>query len=111
MVNQYTVVHHHILKAKTKLYNGKINTNFLDNKIPRKGSQFICLSVILINFVFRTGKNYYPQVLLEEYKYVVKEKRVPKYIIDDIEIISDSDKENPDEQNSNEENSKKVSIC
>ena len=65
----------------------------------------------MINFVFRTGKNYYPQVLLEEYKYVVKEKRVPKYIIDDIEIISDSDKENPDEQNSNEENSKKVSIC
>ena len=50
-------------------------------------------------------------MLLEEYKYVVKEKSVPKYIIDDIELISDSDKENPDEQNSNEENSKKVSIC
>ena len=40
----------------------KINTNFHNNKIPKKGSQFICLSVILINFVFRTSKTYYPQV-------------------------------------------------
>ena len=28
------------LKAKIKPYNGKINTNFHNNKIPREGSQF-----------------------------------------------------------------------
>ena len=50
------------LKANRKFYNGKINTNFHNNEIPRQGSQFICSSVILINFFFRTGKNYYPQV-------------------------------------------------
>ena len=50
------------LKAKIKFYNGKINTNFHDDKILKEGSQFICLSVVLIDFVFRTGKNYYPQV-------------------------------------------------
>ena len=54
----------------------------------------ICLSLILIDFVFRTDKNYYPQVFLEEYKYVVKENKIPKYIIDNIKISSDSDKEN-----------------
>ena len=54
----------------------------------------------MIGFAFRTGKNYYPQVLLEEYKYVVKEKKIPKYIIDDIEISSDFDRENSDEENS-----------
>ena len=48
---------------------------FHNNKIPREGSQFICLSVILIHSVFRTGKNYYPQVFLDECKYVVKEKK------------------------------------
>ena len=53
--------------------------------------------------VFRTGKNYYSQVFLEECKYVVKEKKMPKYIIDDIEISSDSDRENSDKENSNEE--------
>ena len=41
------------LKAKIKPYNGKINTNFRNNKIPREGSQFICLSVIVIDSVFR----------------------------------------------------------
>ena len=39
------------LKTKIKSHNGKINTNFHNNKIL-KGSQFICLSVILIDFVF-----------------------------------------------------------
>ena len=43
-------------------------------------------------------------MFLEECKYVVKEKKIPKYIIDNIEIASDSDRENSDEQNSNEEN-------
>ena len=93
------------LKTKIKSYNEKINTNFHDNKIPKESSQFICLSVILIASVFRTGKNHYPQVFLKECKYVVKEKKIPKYIIDHIEISSDSDRENSDEENADEENS------
>ena len=59
----------------------------------------------MIDSVFRTGKSYYPQVVLEECKYVFKEKKIPKYIIDDIGISSDSDRENSNEENSNEENS------
>ena len=49
------------------------------------------LSVILIDFVFRTGKNYYPQVFLEERKDVVKKKKMPKYIPDDVEISDEED--------------------
>ena len=56
----------------------------------------------MTDFVFRTGKNYYPQVFLEECKYIVKEEKIPKCIIDDIEISSDTDKENSDEENSDE---------
>ena len=61
---------------------------------------FISNSVIFltIHSVFRTGKNYYPQVLLEEFKSVIKEKKIPKYITDDIEISSDSNEENSDEE-------------
>ena len=92
------------LKAKIKSYNGKININFHDNETPREGSQCICLSVILINSVCKTGKNYYPQVFLEKRKYVIKNKKIPKYIIDNIEISSDSDGEKSDEENSDEEN-------
>ena len=60
-------------RIKKEFYNRKINTHFHNNKIQKKGSQFISLSVILINSAFITGKNYYPQVFLEECKYVVKE--------------------------------------
>ena len=56
------------LKAKVKSYNGKTNTNFHDNKIPKEGCQFICLSVIFIDSVFIKSKNYYPEVFLEECK-------------------------------------------
>ena len=93
------------LKAKIKSCNGKINTNFHKNQIPREGSHFICLSVILINSVFRTSKNYYPQVFSEECNYVVKEKTILKYLIDDIEISSDSDWKNSDEESSDKETS------
>ena len=44
---------------KLKSYNGKINTNFPHRKIPKKGSQYICLLVILIDSVHRKDKNYY----------------------------------------------------
>ena len=58
----------------------------------------------MINPVFRTGNNYYPQVFLEECKYVVKGKKMRKYIIDDLKISSDSDREHSYEENSDEEN-------
>ena len=61
--------------------------------------------MILIDSDFRTGKSYYPQVFLKECKYVVKEKKIPNYTTDDIEISSDSDNENFDEENSDEQNS------
>ena len=48
----------------------KINTDFYNDKMPKEGSHCICLSVKLIDSVFRVGKNYYPQVFLEECKYV-----------------------------------------
>ena len=97
------------LKSKIKSYTRKMNTSPQNNIIPKEGSQFICLSVILINSVIRSGENYYPQVFLEEYKYVVEEKKpekkMPEFITDNIEISSDSDREDSDKEISSEENS------
>ena len=59
----------------------------------------------MLNSDFRTGKNFYPQVFLEEFKYIVKEKMIPKYIIDDMDISSDSHRKNSDEENSHRKNS------
>ena len=61
------------------------------------------LPVILIDSVSRTGKNYYPHFFIEECKYVVQEKKIPKYITDDAEISCD-------EENSDEEKTSKLSF-
>ena len=63
------------LRSKIKSYEGKISNNFHGDEKPKESSQCICLSVILIDSVFRAGKIYYPEVLLEECKYFVKEKK------------------------------------
>ena len=47
-----TVYNEKYLKAKVKSYNGKINTNFHNVKIPKEGSQFICLSEMFIDLKF-----------------------------------------------------------
>ena len=60
----------------------------------------------MIDSVFRAGKNYYPQVFLEECKYD-DEKKMPEYITADIEISSDdSDWEDSNEETFDEENPK-----
>ena len=53
----------------------------------------------MFNSVYRKGNKYYPQVFIEECKYVVKEekKSIKKFITDHVKIFSnDSDKENSD---------------
>ena len=42
--------------------------------MPKVGSNYTCLAVILINFVLMKDENYYLQVFLKESKYIEKEK-------------------------------------
>ena len=46
------------------------------------------------NSVFKMGKNYYPQVFLEEFKDIVKKKEVTKHITEEQEISTDSKESN-----------------
>ena len=69
------------LKIKRKSYDEKINTNFGSDKKTKEGFLCICLSVILTVSVYRTGKSYYTEVLLEECKYVVQEKKFPSILL------------------------------
>ena len=58
----------------------------------------IWLSVILINSFFGAHKNSHPQVFWEKSECFVKGKKIPKYIMNDIEISSYYDEENSDKQ-------------
>ena len=52
--------------------------------MPREVSHCICLLVIFNDSVCKTSKNYYPQVFLKECKYIVEEKKIKKFVNDDI---------------------------
>ena len=50
------------------------------------------------------GKNCYSEVFLEYCKYIRKERKITRYIADNLEISSDdSDKENSDEKDFDKE--------
>ena len=53
----------------------------------------MCLSVILLDSIFvNSNKEYYPQILLEECKYAIKNKKIVNTINEDLEL-SESDDE------------------
>ena len=60
-------------------------------KCQKESSHYICLSVILIDFVFEMGKNYYPQVFLEDVNInmLLKKKKKTSHITEKLYIPSD----------------------
>ena len=47
----------------------------------------MCLSVILLDSIFvNSDKEYYPQIFLEEFKYMIKDRKIINTINDDLEL-------------------------
>ena len=73
---------------------------FTIKKIPKAVCQCICLAVILIDSVYRKGKDCFRQMFLEECKYVFKEKKNLNILLTTKNFFpDDSDRENSDEEN------------
>ena len=87
------------IKTKTKMYDNRVNTNFQGKKVPKENASYKCLSLIMLDFVIRVNKKYYPQTLLEECKYVIRKNKLGKLINDDLDLSSsdESDNENDNE--------------
>ena len=73
------------------MYNNKVNTNFQGKEPPKGDSSYKCLSLIMLDSVVKIGKKYYPQVFLEECKYVKRKNKMFNYINYDLEITSSDD--------------------
>ena len=83
------------IKAKIKSYKDKVNTNFQGKKTPKENSSYKCLSIITLESIIKVNKKYHPQILLDECKYEVKNKKVENLINDDLELTSsDSESDN-----------------
>ena len=82
------------IKTKIKIYAGSVITNFLNKKMPKEKAPCKCLSIIMLDSVIKENK-YYPQILLEECKYVQEKINIENLTDDDLEKDeSDSDSNN-----------------
>ena len=80
------------IKTKIKIYNDKVYTNFQHNKIPEDNKYCACLSVILLDSIFvNSNKEYYPQIFLEECKYVIKGRKIVNAINEDLKSNESDD--------------------
>ena len=73
------------------MYDNKVNTNFQGKEAHKGDSSYECLSLIMLDSVVKVGKKYYPQVFLEECKYIKRKNKMFNYINDDLEITSSDD--------------------
>ena len=48
------------INTEIKSYNKNVHTDFPGKKIPKESSEYICLSVILLDSVCRKENKYYP---------------------------------------------------
>ena len=83
------------IKTKIKTYEDSITTNFYNKKgskkIPEEKIPHKCLSIIILDSIIYAYEKYYPQVFLEECKYVQEKIKTKNYIDEELKSESDSD--------------------
>ena len=76
------------INTKIKIYDGNVNTNFQGKKVPKQNASYKCLSLLMLDSVVQVKKKYYPQRLLEEWKYETKKTKMENLINDEVEASS-----------------------
>ena len=86
------------IKTKIKTYKDNITTNFHNKmelkKVPEEKISHKCLSIIILDSILYAYEKYYPQIFLEECKYVKENKKTKNYIDNELKSESDSDSDN-----------------
>ena len=96
------------IKTKIKMYEDRVNTNFQRKKVPKENASYKCLSVTMLDSVIRVNKKYYPQILLEECKYVIKKNKMENFINNDLSLSSSDESDNEDDNESDNESDNDV---
>ena len=73
------------IKTKTKTYGDSVITNFHNKKMPKENTPCTCSSRIMLDSVIKAQRKYYPQTVLEEWKYEQKRIKIENLIDDDLE--------------------------
>ena len=80
-------------------------TNFHNKTMPEEIAPCKCLSIIMLNFITKANKKYYPKRILEDCKYVKEKVETEDYIDDSLEK-RESDSDSNDETESDINNDK-----
>ena len=91
------------IKTKVRIYAGSMITNFHNKKMPKEKAPCKCLSIIMLDSVIKANKKYYPQIFLEEYKYIQEKIKTKNYIDEDLQK-GESDIDSNDETESDIDN-------
>ena len=86
------------IKTKIKTYKDSITTSFYNKKgskkIPEEKVPQKCLSIIILDSIIYAYEKYYPQVFLEECKYVQEKIKTKNYIDEELKSESDNYSDN-----------------
>ena len=94
------------IKRKIKMYEDRVNTNFQGKKVRQEDASCKCLSLIVLHSVIRVIKKYYPQIPLEECKYVIRKNKMENLINDDLDLnSSDNETDNKSDNESDSDES------
>ena len=74
--------------------------------MPKENASYKCLSLILLDFVIRVNKKFYPQTLLEECKYVTRKYKMENLINNDLSLSSSDESDNESYNESDNESDK-----
>ena len=66
-----------------------INTFFSGNEIPKERNHYICIAAICIDSILRVDEKNYPQVYLEQCKYIIKKRKSVHFDDDEVDLSSD----------------------
>ena len=73
------------IKPKIKIYADSIIKNFYNKRMPPEKALYKCLSITMLDFLIKANKKYYPQTLLEEWKYVQEKIKTENYVDENLE--------------------------
>ena len=86
------------IKTKIKTYKDSIITNFYNKngseKIPEEKVPHKCLSIIILDFIIYAYEKCYPQIFLEECRYVKENIKTKYYIDGEFDIDTDTNRDN-----------------
>ena len=57
------------------------------------------MSLIIVDFVVRVNKKYYPQTVLNEFKYEIKKTKMKNFINGDLDLCSSDDESDNESDN------------